>query len=98
MSGGFQANPEGLITKGNSVTSIYDGYIVQKDKIYETADRVAKAWTGADSAGYVTAIHSYEEDFKKLGAVLEQIGQILIKHGTRLADSRDAIRNIASRL
>lgn len=98
MSGGFQANPEGLITKGKAVTSVYEGYSVQKSKIYEIADVVAKAWTGPDCAKYVEAIHSYEEDFKKLGVVLAQIGEILERHGIRLAQSRDSIASIASRL
>lgn len=95
---GFQANPEGLMEKGRNITNIYEGYVAQKENVYKTSDKVATAWAGADSAGYVSAIHSYEEDFKKLGVVLAQMGDILYRHGSRLADSRDAIRSAASRL
>lgn len=95
---GFQANPEGLMTKGQNVTRIYDGYMVQKNNVDNTKGRVATAWAGADSAGYITAIDSYDADFKQLGAVLAQIGDILYRHGSRLASSRDAIRSAASRL
>lgn len=98
MNGGFQANPEGLMQKGKSVTSIFEGYMTQKENVDKTADRVAQAWDGADSAGYVSAIHSYDEDFKKLGEVLEKMGDILYRHGARLADSRDALRQAADRL
>lgn len=98
MNGGFQANPEGLMQKGKNVTSIFEGYMTQKENVDKTADRVAQAWDGADSAGYVSAIHSYDEDFKKLGEVLEKMGDILYRHGARLADSRDALRQAADRL
>ena len=47
---------------------------------------------------YISQIHSYDGDFKKLGEVLGQIGDILYRHGNRLASSRDAIRQAASRL
>lgn len=98
MNGGFQANPEGLMEKGKRITTIYEGYVAQKEVVYRTADKIATAWAGADSAGYVSAIRSYDEDFKKLGVVLAQMGDILYRHGARLADSRDAIRQAASRL
>ena len=95
---GFQANPEGLMEKGNRITSIYNEYMVEKGNIDKTTDRIATAWQGADSAGYVSQIHSYDGDFKKLGEVLAQIGDILYRHGSRLASSRDAIKQAASRL
>lgn len=98
MNGGFEANPEGLIAKGNTVTSIYEGYVAQKDNVYRTANEVTTAWSGADSAGYVSAIQSYEGDFKQLGVVMAQIGDILTRHGQRLASSREAIKAATARL
>ena len=95
---GFEANPEGLMEKGKKVTSIYEGYMVQKWNVDNTKGKVSTAWAGADSAGYVSAIDSYDADFKQLGAVIAQIGDILYRHGSRLAQSRDAIRSAASRL
>ena len=95
---GFQANPEGLMEKGRKITVIYNEYMTEKGNVDKTTDRIATAWQGADSAGYVTQIHSYDADFKKLGEVLAQIGDILYRHGSRLANSRDAIRQAASRL
>lgn len=95
---GFQANPEGLMEKGRKITAIYNEYMAEKGNVDKTTDRIATAWQGADSAGYVTQIHSYDADFKKLGEVLAQIGDILYRHGSRLANSRDAIRDAASRL
>ena len=95
---GFQANPEGLMEKGKRITEIYNEYMAEKANVDKTADRIANAWQGADSAGYVSQMHSYDADFKKLGEVLGQIGDILYRHGNRLASSRDAIRQAASRL
>lgn len=95
---GFQANPEGLMQKGSRITTIYNEYMVEKGNVDKTTDRIATAWQGADSAGYVSQIHSYDADFKKLGEVLAQIGDILYRHGSRLAQSRDSIRDAASRL
>lgn len=95
---GFQANPEGLMEKGNRINAICNEYMVEKGNVDKATDRIANAWQGADSAGYVSQIHSYDGDFKKLGEVLGQIGSILYNHGSRLASSRDAIRQAASRL
>lgn len=95
---GFQANPEGLMDKGKRITEIYNNYMVEKQNVDKTADEIAAAWSGADAAGYITQIHSYDADFKKLGEVLAQIGDILYRHGSRLASSRDTITQIASRL
>ena len=95
---GFQANPEGLMEKGNKITTIYNEYMVEKGNVDKTTDKIATAWQGADSAGYVSQIHSYDGDFKKLGEVIAQMGDILYRHGSRLASSRDAIRQAASRL
>ena len=98
MNGGFEANPEGLMKKGRDVTGIFERYMAEKANVDKAKEEVKNAWTGADSAGYVTAIESYEADFKKLGDVIAQIGDILYRHGSRLADSRDAIRNAAAKL
>ena len=95
---GFQANPEGLMQKGSRITTIYNEYMVEKGNVDKTTDKIATAWQGADSAGYVSQIHSYDADFKKLVEVLAQIGDILYRHGSRLAQSRDSIRDAASRL
>jgi len=98
MNGGFEANPEGLIAKGQAVKTIYDGYEAQKSNVYRTANEVTSAWSGADSAGYVSAIQSYEGDFRQLGVVISQIADILESHGRRLANSRDSIKAAAARL
>lgn len=95
---GFQANPEGLMEKGNKIKTIYNEYMAEKNNVEKTTDRIATAWQGADSAGYVTQIHSYDADFKKLGEVKAQIADILYRHGSRLASSRDAIKQAAGRL
>ena len=95
---GFEANPEGLMQKGKNITDIYNKYMVEKQNVDKTADEIANAWQGADAAGYITQLHSYDADFKKLGEVLAQIGDILYRHGARLASSRDAITQFASRL
>jgi len=95
---GFEANPEGLVERGKRITSIYESYVAEKENVSKTSDRIASAWTGADSSGYVTQIHSYDADFKQLGEVLEKLGAIVHRHGVRLVDSRDSIKSAANRL
>ena len=95
---GFQGDPEGLMQKGNRIKNIFSNYTNVKNSIYRIVDNVASNWTGADSAGYVTQIRGYEVDFKNLGAIIEQIADILFRHGQRMASSRDAIKSAASRL
>ncbi len=98
MINGFQADPEGLINKGDRIKKIFDNYTIIKNRIYEIVNNIASSWTGADSAGYVEAIRGYEVHFKNLGAIIQQIADILFRHGQRMASSRDAIKNAASRL
>lgn len=95
---GFTADPEGLMQKGKNIVSIFENYENERSNVASTTDRIASAWEGADSNGYVSQIHGYDEDFKQLGAVIRRIGEILDSHGQRLASSRDAIRDAASRL
>lgn len=95
---GFEANPEGLIAKGNNVRDIYNNYVTEKNKVNNTVDRIGVAWKDAASNMYISTIHSYEGDFRQLGAVISQLGDILARHGQRLASSRDALADIAGRL
>lgn len=95
---GFEANPEGLMDKGQKVNGLFQEYVNEKNAVAKTTDEIRNAWSGADSAGYITAIHSYDADFQKLGQILEQMSTIMYKHGSRLAESRDAIKQAASRL
>ncbi len=95
---GFEANPEGLMDKGTKVNGLFQNYVSEKEAVARTTDAIKDAWSGADSAGYVTAIHSYDADFNKLGQILEQMSEIMYKHGARLAESRDAIKQASSRL
>ena len=98
MNGRVDIDPEQVIARGNNIRSIYEDYLLQKQAVMKTTEEVETAWEGADSAGYVSAIHSYDDDFKKLGEVIAQLGEILHRHGTRVANSRDQIRNLSSRL
>ena len=96
--GGFEANPEGLMDKGTEVNGIFERYMIEKGNVDTAKNRVTEAWSGADSAGFVTAIEGYEDDFKQLGEVIAQLGKIIYNHGNRLAESRENLRSSAARL
>lgn len=95
---GFEANPEELIAKGNRINTISNNYFDEKSKIYSTGEKIATAWQGADSSNYLNKLNEYEPEFKKLGDALTRISEILTKHGQNLVNTRDEIRNAASRL
>lgn len=95
---GFTADPEGLMAKGKRVNELFEAYVNEKNAVAKTTDAIKSAWSGADSGGYITAIHSYDADFQKLAQILEQMSNIMYTHGSRLASSRDAIKDAASRL
>ena len=95
---GFEANPEGLMDKGKKVIEYYTDYMKQKTAADKTTDRIAAGWSGADANGSVTAIRSYDETYKLLGETIQKIGDILYRHGARLANSRDAIVTAAEKL
>ncbi len=98
MNGSINIDPEQVMARGRNVKAIYDEYLNIRNSIMNTTQEIESAWEGADSAGYVTAIHSYDDDFKLLGETIAQLGDILYRHGNRTAQSRDSIMNIASRL
>ena len=94
----YSADPEQLISKGNKIERIYDDYMNEKKKVYATADKVATAWNDEAGRKYVDTLHSYEEDFEKLGVVGKQLGEILKRHGTRLVNSRENLTSMASKI
>ena len=98
MNGSINIDPEQVMARGNNVKSIFDEYVSIRNSIMKIVDEIQAAWEGSDSAGYITAIHNYDDDFKLLGDTIHQLGDILYRHGNRTAQSRDTIMNIASRL
>ena len=98
MNDGFKANPEGLIDKGLSVKKIYERYMEEKRNVDKAKNATKEIWEGQDSAKYVEAIESYEPAFKELGDIIQQIGNIMERHGSRLVESRTSIANIATKL
>ena len=96
MANKFQADPEGLMEKGKRIVELYNRYMAEKKKISDTTDDVESAWDGADSGSFITAIKGYDEDFKKLGEIINKIGSIATRHGERLRNSRDNIKAAAA--
>ncbi len=94
----LRIDPEKVMTRGNNIKRIYEKYNALMKEVENTKDAVGSAWEGADSAGYLSAIESYKEDFKKLGEVIEQLGDITYRAGQRGADSRDMIKAASAKL
>ena len=92
------AEPEKRMKKGEMIVQKYQEYLAERDKVSNTVERISEAWTGADSTGYVTQIRSYDADFKKLGEVIDKLGQVLRRQGARLANTRDNLTNISKKL
>ncbi len=98
MSNVIKSDPEGLISKGNKIVSLANNYISEEKNVYDVAGRITSAWDDETSRKFVEVIRSYEDDFKRLGEVVEQLGDIIKKHGVRLRNSRDNLTDIASNI
>lgn len=95
---GFSADPEALVGKGNRINELYNGCIAQKQKVANTSDSIVSAWNDQTCRTFVNTIHSYDDDFEQLYSIVEQLGQILVRHGNRLMSTRDELTDIAGRL
>ena len=98
MNGSINIDPEQVMARGRNVKSIFDEYLAEKKAIDGIKQEIASAWEGADGAGYITAMNGYDADFNLMGETINQLGDILYRHGSRTAQSRDNRMNLSSKL
>lgn len=94
MSDGFEAFPERIIDKGDNVKNIAGRCLSLLDDLNAEGQNISKAWEDDSCKRYLSQINSYRTKFESLQAEMDKIGNILIRHGERLINTRD---NLSSR-
>ncbi len=94
MSDGFNAFPERIIDKGDNVKGIAQKCLTLLDDLKAEGDNISRAWEDEASKRYLAQINSYRTKFETLQVEMDKIGNILIRHGERLINTRD---NLSSR-
>ena len=98
MSDGFSAFPERIIDKGDNVKSIAQRCLNLLDDLNVEGQNISKAWEDESCKRYIAQINSYRTKFETLQAETDKIGNILIRHGERLIESRDKLSSRADEI
>lgn len=95
---GFSANPENLMDKGNRIIKLFERYEELLINAKRVGDEITSIWNGSDATSYNASLKDYDSTFKAAGEAVNEIGTIINDHGNRLANSRDNIQRLATRL
>ena len=98
MNNRIMADPEGLIQMATKIYDLFEQYDKVREEITNISDSISESWNDETCKTFVNSIHSYDPEFKKLGLVIQQISDILKRHGIRLQNSRDSLTGMAGRL
>ena len=95
---GFTANPENLMDKGNRIIKLFERYEELLRNAKKVGDEITSIWNGSDATSYNASLKGYDDTFKAAGEAVNEIGAIINGQGNRLANSRDNIQRLATRL
>ncbi len=91
MLDGFNAFPERIVDKGDNVKNIAHKCLSLLDDLNTEGQNISKAWEDESCKRYLAQINSYRTKFETLQVEMDKIGNILIRHGERLIESRDKL-------
>jgi uncharacterized protein YukE len=98
MADGFMADPERVMDKGAAVKSLADACLDEFDNLESETTKIGNAWDDSASKAYINQIKSYRSTFLELQTKIDYIGQVLDRHGNRLAEDRDGLSKQAEDL
>ncbi len=70
----ISVNPELVSEYGRAVTGLGTDYITEINAIYRTIDELNNSWHGDAATSFNTAAKGYEEQLKKLGTKIQELG------------------------
>lgn len=95
---GMIANPEGIVEKGGTVQKLAKQCLDEIKAVESEANKIKDAWDDSASSAYVAQIKEYVPVFEDLQTQIDQIGNILIRHGNHLIEDRDGLASRAEDL
>ena len=95
---GFMADPERVMDKGAAVKSLADACLDEFDNVETETTKIGNAWDDDASKTYINQIKGYRNTFSELQKQIAYIGQVLDRHGNRLAEDRDGLSRKAEDL
>ena len=88
---GVKAFPERVVEKGESVKKLASLCLEEIKAVENETNKITNAWEDEASNAYVSQIKVYVPLVQQLQAQIDQIGNILIRHGNRLIEDRDGL-------
>lgn len=74
MANGISANPELIKGYGDNVNQLGADYTTEINSIYSTIDELHNSWKGEASSKFNETAKSYEQELKKLGTKIQDLG------------------------
>ncbi|MBQ4584264.1 MAG: WXG100 family type VII secretion target [Bacilli bacterium] len=74
MANGISANPELIKGYGDNVNQLGADYTTEINSIYSTIDELNNSWRGEAATQFNTTVKGYEQELKKLGTKIQDLG------------------------
>ena len=94
----ISVNPELVSEYGRTVTGLGTDYTTEINAIYTTIDELNNSWKGDAATSFNTAAKSYENELKKLGTKIEELGSDLVVIANAYATYNETVATEAGKL
>ncbi|MBQ9834416.1 MAG: WXG100 family type VII secretion target [Bacilli bacterium] len=74
MKGKISVDPATLSSYGSHVNQLGSDYTTEINAIYATIEDLKKGWTGEAATTFNTTVKGYEQELKKLGTTIQDLG------------------------
>lgn len=91
MNGKISIDPERTKSIGDEITTIAGRYNKEINTIYSIVDDLRNVWTGTAAQRFTDNIKKFENDYKKFGVLLQQIGELLSTTGNEYSKLEDSL-------
>ena len=98
MANGISANPELIKGYGVNVNQLGADYTTEINSIYSTIDELHNSWKGEAASKFNETVKSYEQELKKLGTKIQDLGTDLGTIAGIYAQLESDIADAASKL
>lgn len=98
MANGISANPELIRGYGSNVNQLGGDYTTEINAIYSTIDELNNSWKGEAATTFNTTVKGYEQELKKLGTKIQDLGTDLGTIATIYTNLENEIEDAAGKL
>lgn len=98
MARNITVTPEMLNTAAAQIEQLASDYKTQYENIYGKADEMSAKWKGKDNQAYIEQIRGFEDDLKKMYALMTKYAEFLRNSAKAYSEIQDEIATKAKTL